>query len=116
MKLDFGTPMQRLRVSLLVLFSLLTSLAAASLTRAQAGAGTGRIEGTVSDSSGSVVPGAEITATEETTNIAASVKSESDGHFVLAYVAPGVYTVEIKKDGFERDEIKHVVVRVGSTS
>jgi Carboxypeptidase regulatory-like domain/TonB dependent receptor len=116
MKFDFGSPMQRLRVSLLVFFSLLASLATASLTRAQAGAGTGRIEGTVSDSSGSVVPGAEITATEETTNIAASVKSESDGHFVLTYIAPGVYTVAIKKDGFEKDELKHVVVRVGSTS
>jgi len=52
---------------------------------AQAGAGNGRIEGTVTDASGSVIPGAMVIAREETTNIAASVSSEDDGHFVILY-------------------------------
>ncbi len=47
-----------------------------SPARAQAGAGTGRIEGTVTDSSGAVVPGAQVTAREESTNITASVKTD----------------------------------------
>jgi hypothetical protein len=36
---------------------------------AQAGAGSGRIEGTVTDASGSVVPGALVTVREEATNM-----------------------------------------------
>jgi hypothetical protein len=87
-----------------------------SVASGQAGAGTGRVEGTVTDSSGAVVPGAEITAREETTNIATSATSETDGHFIFAYLAPGSYTISIKKSGFDTDEIKHVVVQVGSTS
>src|SRR5882724_4469390 len=83
---------------------------------AQAGAGNGRIEGTVTDASGSVIPGALVTAREETTNIAVSVSSEDDGHFVILYLAPGSYDVSIKKDGFASAEIKQVVVRVGTTS
>jgi hypothetical protein len=83
---------------------------------AQAGAGTGRIEGTVTDASGSVVPGALVTAREEATNIAVSVSSEDDGHFLILYLAPGSYDVSIKKNGFTSAEIKQVVVRVGTTS
>jgi hypothetical protein len=83
---------------------------------AQAGAGSGRIEGTVTDSSRAVVPGAQVTAREESTNIAASVTSEDNGHFIFLYLAPGSYDISIKKDGFDSAEIKHVAVRVGTTS
>jgi Carboxypeptidase regulatory-like domain/TonB dependent receptor len=84
--------------------------------RAQAGAGTGRIEGTVTDASGSIVPGALVTAREETTSIAASLTTEDNGHFIFLYLAPGSYDISIKKDGFASSEIKHVEVRVGTTS
>ncbi|MBS1866656.1 MAG: TonB-dependent receptor, partial [Acidobacteria bacterium] len=83
---------------------------------AQAGAGSGRIEGTITDASGAVVPGALVTAREESTNIAASASSGEDGRFLISYLAPGSYHVSVKKDGFESAEIKQVVVRVGSTS
>src|SRR5258708_36129088 len=84
--------------------------------RAEAGAGTGRIEGTVTDSSGAVVPGAQVIAREETTNITASVTSEDDGHFLFLYLVPGSYDISVKKDGFDRAEMQHVEVRVGTTS
>src|SRR5258707_14022505 len=87
-----------------------------SSLRAQAGASTGRIEGTVTDSSGAVVPGAQITAREETTNITATVASEDNGHFIFAYLAPGSYDLSVKKDGFDSTEIQRVEVQVGTTS
>src|SRR5882762_6493699 len=87
-----------------------------SPARAQAGASTGRIEGTVTDSSGAVVPGAQIAAREETTNITATVASEDNGHFIFAYLAPGSYDLSVKKDGFDSTEIQHVEVEVGTTS
>jgi len=62
------------------------------------------------------VPGALVTAREETTNIPASVSTGEDGHFVILYLAPGSYDISIKKDGFDGAEIKQVVVRVGTTS
>src|SRR5258706_15019876 len=75
---------------------------------AQAGAGTGRIEGTVTDSSGAVVPGAQVIAREETTNITASITSEDDGHFTFLYLAPGSYDISVHKDGVDRAEMRHV--------
>ena len=84
--------------------------------RAQAGAGTGRIEGTVTDSSGAVVAGAQVTARGEATNITASVTSEDDGHFIFLYLAPGSYDISVKKDGFDSALMQHVEVRVGTTS
>jgi len=84
--------------------------------RAQAGAGTGRIEGTVTDSSGAVVPGAQVIAREEATNITASVTSEDDGHFLFLYLVPGSYDISVKKEGFDSAEMQHVEVRVGTTS
>src|ERR1700676_333291 len=84
--------------------------------RAQAGAGTGRVEGTVTDSSGAVVAGAQVTAREEATNITASVTSEDDGHFIFLYLAPGSYDISVKKDGFDSALMQHVEVRVGTTS
>src|ERR1700730_11343026 len=84
--------------------------------RAQAGAGTGRVEGTVTDSSGAVVAGAQVTARGEATNITASVTSEDDGHFIFLYLAPGSYDISVKKDGFDRAKMQRVEVRVGTTS
>jgi hypothetical protein len=100
----------------LLIFALGTLFLWQSPTRAQAGAGTGRIEGTVTDSSGAVVPGAQVAAREESTNITASVTSEDDGHFIFLYLAPGSYDISVKKDGFDSAQIQHVEVRVGTTS
>ena len=105
------------RSTLALLFATLGLLALLQKpAKAQAGAGSGRIEGTVTDSSGSVVPGALVTAHEETTGIAASVATEDDGHFSFPYLTPGSYDISIKKDGFASAEIKHLTVRVGTTS
>jgi len=70
----------------------------------------------VTDSSGGVVPGAQVAAREETTNITTSVSSEEDGHFIFLYLSPGTYDISVRKDGFDRAEIQHVEVRVGTTS
>ena len=104
------------RPSALALFLIAFAFLSQHSTRAQAGAGTGRIEGTVTDSSGGVVPGAQVAAREETTNITTSVTSEDDGHFIFLYLSPGTYDIAVRKDGFDRAEIQHVEVRVGTTS
>ena len=55
----------------------------------------GTITGRVVDSSGAVVIGADIRATNQATGTRAVTKSNDAGNYVLAYLLSGVYTVEV---------------------
>lgn len=59
------------------------------------------ITGTVKDSSGAVVSGVEVTATNKGTNEATKTNSNQDGIYVIPNLFPGQYSVEFKRDGFE---------------
>ena len=72
----------------------------ALLCRAQLSTTT-QVSGTVSDSSGAVVPDATVTAVSEATQIAARAQSNADGSFVLTGLTPGLYTITITKQGFK---------------
>ena len=62
---------------------------------------TGGISGTVTDSSGAVVPGASVPVTSETTGAARTGESGSNGEFVFTALPPGTYTVRAEKAGFQ---------------
>jgi hypothetical protein len=72
-----------------------------ALPRALAQANRASITGTVTDSSGAVVPSVSITATNVDTNVASRTASGNDGVYVVPNLSPGKYSVEFKKDGFE---------------
>ncbi|MGA7929025.1 MAG: carboxypeptidase regulatory-like domain-containing protein, partial [Candidatus Sulfotelmatobacter sp.] len=59
------------------------------------------ITGTVRDTSGAVVPGVEVTATNTGTNEPTQTVSNQDGIYVVPNLVPGQYSVEFKRDGFE---------------
>jgi hypothetical protein len=61
-----------------------------------------QIRGTVKDSGGSAVSGAEIKSTETTTAAVRSATSGADGGFTLPGLPAGTYTLEISKDGVEK--------------
>jgi hypothetical protein len=65
-------------------------------------AGKGGITGTVTDSSGAVIPNATITATDTANGIATVSKSTGAGDFNFATLDPGVYTVTTVASGFEK--------------
>lgn len=71
---------------------------------------TGEISGTVTDSSGAVVPGASVTVTSETTGATRTVESGSGGGFVLTALPPGQYTVKVEKAGFQVSERKSIAL------
>ena len=71
-----------------------------------------RIRGTVLDSSGASVSGAQITATNEGTGIARELVSGEDGSYELISLPVGTYTVSATKDGFKKFETIGVVLTV----
>jgi outer membrane receptor protein involved in Fe transport len=71
-----------------------------SLARGQAV--TGSLVGNITDASGGAVSGAKITITDISTGIARTATSNEDGGFVVSYLPPGTYRVEIEKTGFKK--------------
>jgi len=60
------------------------------------------LTGTVTDSSGAVVPGAAVTATEMNTGVSRSTQTSAEGVYSLPFLNPGTYKVDIDKEGFKR--------------
>ncbi len=80
---------------------LLTVLILMAGQSAWSQANRGSITGTVTDPSGALVAGVEVTATNKGTNVPAKTVSNGDGIYVIPNLFPGQYSVEFKKDGFE---------------
>jgi Carboxypeptidase regulatory-like domain len=75
-------------------------------------AGTGALAGSVSDSSGAVMAGVQVTATNEATGETRTVQSTANGSYLLALLLPGFYDVEMAKHGFKVAHLTHVRVFV----
>jgi hypothetical protein len=86
-------------------FFLLTGLGFA------AGA-TGTLIGTVTDASGAVIPGAEISATNLATGISRSTISSGAGDYEIVILQPGSYRVTIGKPGFKPATFEDITVDV----
>src|SRR5882672_2946629 len=59
------------------------------------------ITGTVTDSAGAVVSGADVTATNLGTNVPTKTLSNQDGVYVIPNLFPGQYSIEFKREGFQ---------------
>ncbi len=73
--------------------------------------GNGSINGTVTDPSGAVVAGAEVTATQAGTGILSKTVTGTQGEFVFPILAPSTYTVTATSAGFEAYAAKGVQLR-----
>src|SRR3979409_39608 len=84
---------------------LLTLLTATVLLLTSSGnaqlSGKGEIKGTVTDSSGAVVPNATVTATSTTQGTKLSRTSSSSGDFDLTPLNPDVYRITVTASGFQ---------------
>ncbi|WP_165420235.1 TonB-dependent receptor [Edaphobacter modestus] len=61
---------------------------------------TGRIQGTVQDGTGAVVPKATITVTNQDTGVSSRYTSGSQGEFIANLLSPGNYKIEVAAAGF----------------
>jgi len=60
---------------------------------------TATVNGTVTDSSGSVVPGASVVLTNVDTRVAARAASNGSGYFAFVDVTPGRYAMTVTMRG-----------------
>ena len=97
-------------IAVSVMLALAICLVSAAKPAAAQTAGEGSIVGTVTDSTGAVIPNAAVTATNTATNIAIVVKSSSAGFFTISPVLPGTYTIQIVAQGFKTLIQDNVVV------
>ncbi len=73
---------------------------------------TGAVSGTVSDTSGAVIPGALVTLTNEGTSFSISKVVGSDGSYLFTPVKIGIYSLIVKYQGFETEVRPHVPVNI----
>ena len=79
-------------------------------------AGTGALKGTVTDSSGAVVPNATVTATSLDTGQARTATTASDGVYTISLLPPGQYKVRFEANGFKPVEIPSATINVTETA
>lgn len=72
---------------------------------------TATLLGTVTDSSGAVVPSAAITVTETSTNVPRKAASNEEGIYTIPYLPPGTYRIEAEASGFKRISRDNVELR-----
>jgi hypothetical protein len=78
-------------------------------------AGTGALTGTVTDPTGSVVPGATVTATNTETSQTRTTTTGTDGSYKFSLLPPGTYRMKFTATGFRTAEVPSVPVSVTET-
>ena len=73
---------------------------------------TGSITGTVTDSSGAAVPGADVSLTSVEQGTTRSAKTNSSGEYLFAALPVGQYDIGVSAPGFKKYQAKGVVLRV----
>lgn len=99
-----------------LLFAGVFLLACAFSTAAFAQKATGEIHGTVFDPSSTVVPKAQVTATDTATGLTKSTLSGADGSYLIPNLLDGNYTVAATAPGFQKSVYTGVVVDAGRTT
>jgi protocatechuate 3,4-dioxygenase beta subunit len=61
---------------------------------------TGRIGGTVTDTTGAVIPGVTVTITNAETSVVQTAQSGNSGEYVFTAVNPGTYTLKAEAPVF----------------
>src|SRR5437868_14944697 len=74
-----------------------------------------RIEGTVQDSSGAVIPGSKLSIVNTRTQVKSDAESDASGFFFFPTVTPGFYALTAEANGFRKATITNIEVTIGET-
>ena len=109
---EFQPATKRFAVYLRALSAILLLLFAA-LGNAQV-AGTATIQGTISDPTGAIIPGATVSIINVSTNVQKTAQSNSGGSYSFPNIDIGTYTVTVTSPGFQTYVKTGNVLEVGS--
>jgi hypothetical protein len=84
------------------------------LPNAAFGQAVSQISGTVKDSSGAVIAGAQVTATQTDTDFKRNTVTDDSGYYVLTNLPLGPYRLEASKMGFRNYVQTGIVLQVGT--
>src|SRR5512139_51278 len=96
-------------VCLLLLVALISPASAVAQTS------MGGVNGTVTDSTGGLVPTATVTLVSEATNVQSVRHTNQNGYFVFVNVRPGPYTLTVEFAGMKTVRVSRFVVGVNET-
>ncbi len=74
------------------------------------------ILGTVTDTSGAAVVGAQIAITNTATGVATKSATNSDGAYVVPFLSPGTYTLEVQESGFESVQQTSILLQANQST
>src|SRR5450756_1289253 len=98
-----------------ILFAaVLMAILGAATGRAQSA--TGNIRGTVSDTSGGVLPNCSVTVTHVNTGLQRVVATNGQGDFNVPSVPVGEYKISVGLNGFQTKTINGLVLQVDQTA
>jgi hypothetical protein len=77
---------------------------------------TGSITGTVTDPSGAVVVGADVTAENNATGVKTSAKTDGAGVYAIRFLPVGGYTLTVGAKGFTREKVAPFNLEIAQTA
>ncbi|MFN7650367.1 MAG: carboxypeptidase-like regulatory domain-containing protein, partial [Acidobacteriota bacterium] len=98
----------------ILVFAFTLCLTGATAMFAQASSAT--INGTLRDSSGSVIPAASLALRNTATAVETRTASNESGYYAFLNILPGQYTLEVTKPGFRTNKLNPFVLAVNQTA
>ena len=92
----------------------LVVLASAGLAYSQAVNAT--MLGTVTDSTGAVVPNAKVTITETRTDVVHPTQTNESGNWIIPNLPPGIYAASVEATGFKKETRRDIALVVDTTT
>lgn len=96
-----------------VVFALFLSLILTISPTAPAQSVTGSLLGRVEDSTGAVVPGATVSAVNDSTGFTRKSQTDTNGNYQIALLPAGDYTITVERSGFKKQAAK-VTLQLGA--
>ncbi len=72
----------------------------------------GRIKGSVTDPSGAVLPGVDVTATNTATGVKFDTKTQADGNYLFPQLPVGTYSITVSAPGFKAFVATGIIINI----
>jgi len=76
------------------------------------GQANGTLSGTVTDKTGSVIPGAAVKITSQATGLVRETKTDDSGHYLVPLLPVSMYTIRVESKSFQTAEQKDIRLQV----